>query len=253
MRPTNVATMLEAVAGNAWAFSLRHFVDATSGDLLCADTWESVGPGRGVDGRTQGGFVDTNCSLIDKLACNDVFPEWAMTRFAGRHRRRPAGPRKAARAAVRHERAAYGVLPDVARPPAPVPAMALQMRRRGPRRTCARAKSRAKPCDSNAPITIAGRRRRGLVLRAAHDHVRPPAAGSHDRSRAARCRRCVRRDRRARPRRAARRLARLNRRRRPPRSAMPTPPARPSASHPRTRASCSCARARERRLGAGGR
>jgi len=31
----------------------------------------------------QGGFVDTNCFFIDKLACNDVFPEWAMTRFAG--------------------------------------------------------------------------------------------------------------------------------------------------------------------------
>jgi len=43
----------------------------------------TVGPGRGVYGRTQGGFVDTNYFLIDKLTCNDVFPEWAMTRFAG--------------------------------------------------------------------------------------------------------------------------------------------------------------------------
>ena len=33
--------------------------------------------------QTQGGFVDTNCFLIDKLACHDVFPEWAMTRYAG--------------------------------------------------------------------------------------------------------------------------------------------------------------------------
>jgi hypothetical protein len=81
--PDHVATMLAAVAGNAWAFSLRHFVDAQSGEPLCPDTWESLGPGLGVYAQAQGGFVDTNCFLIDKLACNDVFPEWAMTRFAG--------------------------------------------------------------------------------------------------------------------------------------------------------------------------
>jgi len=81
--PDHVATMLEAVAGKAWAFSLRHFVDAESGTPLCPDTWESLGPDRGVYANAQGGFVDTNCYFIDKLACNDVFPEWAMTRFAG--------------------------------------------------------------------------------------------------------------------------------------------------------------------------
>jgi hypothetical protein len=81
--PNHVETMLAAVKDKAWAFSLRHFVDAETGRLLCADTWESLGPGRGVYGKAQGGFVDTNCFFIDKLACNDVFPEWAMTRFAG--------------------------------------------------------------------------------------------------------------------------------------------------------------------------
>jgi hypothetical protein len=81
--PDHLATMLAAVAGKAWAFSLRHFVDAESGDPLCPDAWESLGPGRGVYASAQGGFVDTNCYCLDKLACNDVFPEWAMTRFAG--------------------------------------------------------------------------------------------------------------------------------------------------------------------------
>lgn len=78
----HVATMLDAIAGKAWAFSLRHFVDAETGDALCDDTWESMGPGRGVYAKAQGGFVDTNCLFIDKLACNNVFPEWGMTRFA---------------------------------------------------------------------------------------------------------------------------------------------------------------------------
>lgn len=81
--PAHIASMLAAVAGKAWAFSLRHFVDAASGAPLCPDTWESLGPTRGVYAQAQGGFVDTNCFFIDKLACHDVFPEWAVTRFAG--------------------------------------------------------------------------------------------------------------------------------------------------------------------------
>ena len=81
--PDHLATMIPAVNGKAWAYALRTFVDAASGDVLCPDTWESLGPGRGVYGASQGGFVDTNCFFIDKLACNDVFAEWGMTRFAG--------------------------------------------------------------------------------------------------------------------------------------------------------------------------
>jgi hypothetical protein len=81
--PNHLASMLKAVEGKAWAFALRNFIENDSGDLLCPDTWESMGPGRGVYAKAQGGFVDTNCFMIDKLACNDVFPEWAMTRFAG--------------------------------------------------------------------------------------------------------------------------------------------------------------------------
>jgi hypothetical protein len=81
--PDHLATLLAAVAGKDWAFALRHLVEARSGELLCPDTWESVGPDRGVYAQAQGGFVDTNCFLIDKLACHDVFPEWAMTRYAG--------------------------------------------------------------------------------------------------------------------------------------------------------------------------
>lgn len=79
----HLATMLAAISGKDWAFSLRHFVDSFSSELICPDTWESMGPGCGVYAQDQGGFVDTNCYLIDKMACHDVFPEWAMTQFAG--------------------------------------------------------------------------------------------------------------------------------------------------------------------------
>jgi hypothetical protein len=81
--PEHLATMLKAVEGKAWAFALRHFVEGDSGDLLCPGTRESMGPGRGVYAQAHGGFVDTNCYCIDTQQCADVFPEWAMTRFAG--------------------------------------------------------------------------------------------------------------------------------------------------------------------------
>ena len=81
--PEHLSSLLSAIHGCDWAFSLRYFVDARTDELLCPDTWESVGPGRGVYAREQGGFVDTNCFVLDKLACHDVFPEWAMARYAG--------------------------------------------------------------------------------------------------------------------------------------------------------------------------
>jgi hypothetical protein len=79
----HLASMRRAIDGKAWAFALRHFVEPNTGEYICPDTWESMGPGRGVYAKAQGGFVDTNCFLIDAQACYDVFPEWAMTRFAG--------------------------------------------------------------------------------------------------------------------------------------------------------------------------
>jgi hypothetical protein len=80
--PEHLASLKRAIEGKAWAFSLRTFVDDATGDVMCPDTWESMGPGRGVYAEGQGGFIDTNCYLLDALQCFDAFPEWAMTRFA---------------------------------------------------------------------------------------------------------------------------------------------------------------------------
>jgi len=81
--PDHAATMLRAVHGKSWAFALRNFIERRSSEFLCHDSWESVGPGGGIYAKVQGGFVDTNCYVIDTQKCCDVFPEWAMTRFAG--------------------------------------------------------------------------------------------------------------------------------------------------------------------------
>lgn len=81
--PEHLASLRRAIDGNVWSYSLRHMVDRATGEYICPDTWEAVGPDRGVYAEAQRGFVDTNQYLIDAQACYDVFPEWAMTRFVG--------------------------------------------------------------------------------------------------------------------------------------------------------------------------
>lgn len=80
--PQHLSLMLAAIADRSWAFSLRSFVDGRLGDVICRDDWESLGPGRGVYVAGFGGFVDTSCLMVDKLACHEVLPAWCLSRFA---------------------------------------------------------------------------------------------------------------------------------------------------------------------------
>lgn len=43
---------------------------------ICVDSWESVGPGQGIFGKSCGGWVDPNCLMIDKLACEPALRWW---------------------------------------------------------------------------------------------------------------------------------------------------------------------------------
>ena len=79
--PDHLSSLLSAIEGKSWAYSLRTYVDAKLDEVLCRDDWESVGPGRGVYVPGFGGFVDTNCYMLDKIACHDILPVWSMTRF----------------------------------------------------------------------------------------------------------------------------------------------------------------------------
>jgi hypothetical protein len=80
--PQHLSTLLAAIAGKSWAFSLRTLVDSGRDEIICRDEWESLGPGRGVYGTGFGGFVDTSCLMVDKLACHEVLPAWSLSRFA---------------------------------------------------------------------------------------------------------------------------------------------------------------------------
>jgi len=75
--PDHLASLRAAVQGFDWAFSLRWFVDKATSRPLCIDEWESVGPAAGTLRERWGGFVDPNCLMIDKLACEPALRLWS--------------------------------------------------------------------------------------------------------------------------------------------------------------------------------
>lgn len=82
--PHHLAALKRAIGDRAWAYTLRWFTDARTGQVICRDDWESVGPGRGVYGKSEGGFVAADALMIDKLACHGVLAAWADADAQGR-------------------------------------------------------------------------------------------------------------------------------------------------------------------------
>jgi len=76
--PSHLSDLLNAVDGVDWAYTYRWYVEPGSMEVMCVDDWESVGPDRGMYAKKFGGFVDTNCLLIDKQKCHWVLPGWCL-------------------------------------------------------------------------------------------------------------------------------------------------------------------------------
>lgn len=76
--PDHLRSLLAAISGRDWAFALRWFVHPESRKPICIDTWESVGPGRGVFTQKFGGWADPNCLMIDKLTCEPALRWWTI-------------------------------------------------------------------------------------------------------------------------------------------------------------------------------
>ncbi|MBL29522.1 MAG: glycosyltransferase [Rhodospirillaceae bacterium] len=74
----HLASLRAAIRGADWAWSLRWFADAETGQPLCIDEWESVGPAAGVFAKRFGGWVDPNCLMINKGACEAVLAAWSL-------------------------------------------------------------------------------------------------------------------------------------------------------------------------------
>ncbi len=77
--PTHLHDLLHAINGRSWAFSLRWFIESESLQPLCIDEWESVGPGRGMFAQSQGGYVDPNCLMLDKIAALRCVAAWSFS------------------------------------------------------------------------------------------------------------------------------------------------------------------------------
>jgi hypothetical protein len=79
----HLSSMLAAIEGHDWAFSLRWFVHPDTRRPICIDRWESVGPDKGVFSQGFGGWVDPNCLMFDKLACEPIIGLWTMPSARG--------------------------------------------------------------------------------------------------------------------------------------------------------------------------
>jgi hypothetical protein len=75
-RADHLQLLRAAMTHADWAFSLRWFVHPTSRRAVCVDQWESLGPGLGIFNSEFGGFVDANCLMLNKVACEPVVCEW---------------------------------------------------------------------------------------------------------------------------------------------------------------------------------
>jgi len=80
--PDHLSSLVAALEGVDWAYSERHFVEAATGEPICIDQWESVGPDAGLFQEKFGGFVDPSSLMIDKIACHDLAPLWSLAAFA---------------------------------------------------------------------------------------------------------------------------------------------------------------------------
>ena len=79
--PEHLSRLLQAIEGAEWAYSRRVFVEQASGEPICIDEWESLGPDAGVFTEKFGGFVDPSSLMIDKIACHNLPPLWSLAAF----------------------------------------------------------------------------------------------------------------------------------------------------------------------------
>lgn len=74
--PEHIEGVLRAVEGKVWAYALRMLIDETTGQALGVDRWDSVGVDAGRF-KAQGGLVDPNCLVVDRIAAARAFGRWS--------------------------------------------------------------------------------------------------------------------------------------------------------------------------------
>lgn len=74
--PNHIALLLEVIEEKSWAFSLCYFCDSALEKKICIDSWESVGPGRGVYAATFGGFVRPSGLVVNRAKIGHLLYLW---------------------------------------------------------------------------------------------------------------------------------------------------------------------------------
>ena len=106
----HLAGVMQAIQGKVWAYSLRMLIDETNGRELGVDRWDSVGPNAGRFA-SQGGLVDPNCLLVDKLAAARAFGRWSEGPGVTSDRNFFAAIREAPHGRVERATVRYGIRP----------------------------------------------------------------------------------------------------------------------------------------------
>lgn len=76
--PNHLTRLLEAIQGNAWAFSQRFLIDEDTAENYGPDVWHSVGVDKGTFA-SRGGFVDPNCLMVDSVRTAPLIGRWASS------------------------------------------------------------------------------------------------------------------------------------------------------------------------------
>ncbi len=108
--PDHLEGVMRAVQGKAWAYAQRTLIDERDGAELCVDRWDSVGPNAGRF-KAQGGMVDPNCLLIDKVACARAIGRWSEGPGVASDRAFFAAIREAPHGRVERATVRYGIRP----------------------------------------------------------------------------------------------------------------------------------------------
>ena len=108
--PDHLGGVMQAIEGKVWAYSLRMLIDETNGKELGVDRWDSVGPNAGRFA-AQGGLVDPNCLLVDKLAAARTFGRWSEGPGVTSDRNFFAAIRQAPHGRVERATVRYGIRP----------------------------------------------------------------------------------------------------------------------------------------------
>lgn len=74
--PSHLHSLKRAIEGVGWTYSLRQYCHPATGQPICVDEWESVGPDKGFSAEQFGGYSAPSTLMIDKTRCGLVPQLW---------------------------------------------------------------------------------------------------------------------------------------------------------------------------------